>query len=134
MRKPLIHLFIAVLLLFVPPGFAQSSQQAQPQPPPAATPAQPITVPAQPAAPSQTPASPQAQPTPSPNRLEIEPVEKEHQITPTEARELFRSVDEILRFASQDTGLPVRKKVKRTIVSRKQVEKYIGDKFKDDAD
>src|SRR5262249_15825381 len=47
---------------------------------------------------------------------------------------LFRSVDEILRFASQDTGLPIKKSVKRTIVSREQVEKYINDKFKNDAD
>ena len=43
-------------------------------------------------------------------------------------------MDEILRFASKDTGLPIKKKVKRTIVSRAQVEKYIGEKFKDDAD
>jgi hypothetical protein len=66
--------------------------------------------------------------------VEVEPIEKIHQITPAEAKELFRSVDEILRFASKDTGLPIKKKVKRTIVSRPQVEKYIGDKFKDDAD
>ena len=64
----------------------------------------------------------------------MEPVERIHQITPAEAKELFRSVDEILRFASKDTGLPIKKKVKRTIVSRPQVEKYVGDKFKDDAD
>ena len=77
----------------------------------------------------------QAQPSATPShRLEIEPVEKEHIITAAEAKELFRSVDEILRFASKDTGLPIKKKVKRTIVSRAQVEKYIGEKFKDDAD
>ncbi len=67
----------------------------------------------------------------------MEPVEKEpkdHIITPAEAKELFQSVDEILRFASKDTGLPIKKQVKRTIVSRAQVEKYIGEKFKDDAD
>ena len=43
-------------------------------------------------------------------------------------------MDEILHFASKDTGFPIKKKVKRTIVSRQQVEKYVGDKFKDDAD
>jgi hypothetical protein len=131
MRKPLIHSFIA-LLLFVLPGIAQESQQT-PQPPAAATPAQQAVPPRAQPSPQQ---QPQAQPsgTPSPNRLEIEPVETEHQITPKEAKELFRSVDEILRFASQDTGLPIKKQVKRTIVSRQQVEKYIGDKFKDDAD
>ncbi|HEY1526836.1 MAG TPA: hypothetical protein VGH51_11410 [Candidatus Angelobacter sp.] len=144
MRKPLFNSFIATVLLFVSLGFAQSAQQTPPQPPAAATPAQP-------AIPSQTPTSPETQPSapppessqpsqppqPSPtpsHRLEIEPVEKEHIITAAEAKELFRSVDEILRFASQDTGLPIKKKVKRTIVSRAQVEKYIGEKFKDDAD
>jgi hypothetical protein len=64
----------------------------------------------------------------------MEPVEKEHKITPAEAKELFQSVDEILHFASQDTGLPIKKPVKRRIVSREQVEKYIGEKFKNDAD
>jgi len=64
----------------------------------------------------------------------MEPVEKEHKINAVEARELFQSVDEILRFASRDTGLPVKKHVKRTIVSREQVEKYINEKFKNDAD
>jgi len=85
--------------------------------------------------PAQPPQSAQPQPSATPShRLEIEPVEKDHQITPAEAKELFRSVDEILHFASKDTGLPIKKKVKRTIVSRAQVEKYIGEKFKDDAD
>jgi hypothetical protein len=64
----------------------------------------------------------------------VEPEEKEHKITPEEAKELFQSVDEILRFASQSTGLPIKKKVKRTIINREQVEKYVGDKFKNDAD
>jgi hypothetical protein len=64
----------------------------------------------------------------------MEPVEKEHKITPVEAKELFQSVDEILHFASQDTGLPIKKQVKRKIVSREEVEKYISDKFKNDAD
>jgi len=61
-------------------------------------------------------------------------VEQEHKITAVEAKELFRSVDEILHFASQDTGLPVKKSVKRAIVSREQVEKYINEKFRNDAD
>ena len=121
MRKSLFRSFVAILLFFPSLGFAQ-----QAQPSPAATPAQ---------SPAQPFASPQASPQPTPShRLEIEPVEKEHKITAAEAKELFQSVDEILRFASQDTGLPIRKSVKRTIVSREQVEKYIGDKFKNDAD
>jgi hypothetical protein len=142
MRKRSFKLLLAGLVFLLPLGFAQTRQPTPqpPAPPSAAAPQQPA-----PAVPSPTPQAvpspqpsptPQAQPqgTPSPNRVEVEPVEKDHQITPEEAKELFRSVDEILRFASKDTGLPIRKKVKRTIVSRAQVEKYIGEKFKDDAD
>src|SRR5215472_1003754 len=113
--------------------------QQTPSPTPVVTPQQPPAAPQ--ASPSPQPqASPQeAQPqrTPSPNRVEIEPVapeEKEHQITPEEGKELFRSVDEILHFASQATGLPIKKRVKRTIISRQQVEKYVSEKFKNDAD
>src|SRR5579864_6005889 len=133
MRKLSLEWLLATLLFCLSFGFAQSAT-------PSATPtASPQQQPSAPAAPSPTPAVQPVQPvqpsgTPSPNRVEVEPVEKDHQITPAEAKELFRSVDEILRFASKDTGLPIKKKVKRTIVSRPQVEKYVSDKFKDDAD
>jgi hypothetical protein len=133
MRKRFFKLLLAALF-FLLPGFAQNTQPTPPPPSSQPAPAQqapPQSVPSP--APSQTEQPAQASPTPS-HRLEIEPVEKIHQITPAEAKELFRSVDEILRFASKDTGLPIKKKVKRTIVSRAQVEKYIGEKFKDDAD
>lgn len=134
MRKLFIELLLVALFFSVSPAFTQNPQP--PSPPPASAPQQP-SQPNAPSLPSPAPqTSPPAQPqgTPSPNRVEVETVEKVHQITPAEAKELFRSVDEILRFASNDTGLPIKKKVKRTIVSRSQVEKYIGDKFKDDAD
>lgn len=146
MRKLLLNSLAAVLLLFVSLSFAQNTQPNQPQAPSPAAPAQsqPTATPIPSATPQQSPSptpqtEPQAKPqaTPNPNRVEIEPVgpeEKEHKITPAEAKELFQSVDEILSFASQDTGLPIKKKVKRTIISREQVEKYIGDKFKNDAD
>ncbi len=130
MRKLSLAWLLATLLFCLSFGFAQNAT-------PSATPQQQPPAPVAPSPTPQTaPPSPQAQPsgTPSPNRVEVEPVEKDHQITPAEAKELFRSVDEILRFASKDTGLPIKKKVKRTIVSRPQVEKYVGDKFKDDAD
>ena len=133
MRKHSFKLLLAGLAIFSSLGFAQTTQPTpQPTaPPPAVSPQQ-----APPAASSPTPQTvPQPEPSATPShRLEIEPVEKDHQITPAEAKELFRSVDEVLHFASKDTGLPIRKKVKRTIVSRAQVEKYIGEKFKDDAD
>ena len=138
MRKPSIVLFLATLLLLMPRGFAQSTQPTPqpPAPPPALAP-QKLAAAAFTFTPSRfrrRRANLRNLSTPSPNRVEIEPVEKDHKITAAEAKELFRSVDEILHFASKDTGLPVKKKVKKAIVSREEVEKYIGEKFKDDAD
>jgi len=143
MRKRSFKLLLAGLVFLLPLGFAQTAQPTpQPTGPPSAAVAQhppaisSSTQQASPTPQSVSPAQPEPSATPS-HRLEVEPIEKEpkdHIITPAEAKALFRSVDEILHFASKDTGLPIKKKVKRTIVSRPQVEKYIGEKFKDDAD
>jgi hypothetical protein len=139
MRKLFFKLPLASLLFFVSLGFAQNNQPTPPSPPPVLAPQPPPQPSASPQASPSPNAEPSAKPqaTPNPNRVEIEPVEpeeKEHKITPEEAKELFQSVDEILRFASQATDLPIKRKVKRTIISREQVEKYVGDKFKNDAD
>src|SRR5215470_17088293 len=98
-------LLLSLLLLFTSLILAQAGQQQQPPPKPPA---------------AQT-------------EQEQKP-EKEHKITPDEAKELFQSVDQILHFASRDTLLPVKHSVKKAMVSRVEVEKYIGDKFKDDVD
>jgi hypothetical protein len=55
-------------------------------------------------------------------------------MTNAQAKELFRSVDEILHFASDDTKLPVKREVKRKLQTRASVEKYVIDKFNDDED
>jgi hypothetical protein len=55
-------------------------------------------------------------------------------VSPKEAKELFRSVDEILQFASQDTGLPIKHKVKRRLTKRDEVQSYIEKSMKDDKD
>jgi len=55
-------------------------------------------------------------------------------ITKAQAKELFRSVDQILQFASQDTGLPIEHQVKRNLITREQVEKYVNKRMKDDKD
>ncbi|HLJ89001.1 MAG TPA: hypothetical protein VKZ53_19430 [Candidatus Angelobacter sp.] len=60
--------------------------------------------------------------------------EPEHKITPAEAKELFQSIDEILHFASTDTLLPIKHPVKKAMIDRAHVEKYIEDKFQDDVD
>jgi len=58
----------------------------------------------------------------------------ETHITPDQAKELFRSVDELTKFASDETGLPIHKEVKRTLTTRAAVEKYLVEKFNDDED
>jgi len=58
----------------------------------------------------------------------------ESRLTPQQAKELFRSVDEILRFASDDTGLAEKRSVKRRLTNRDAIEKYLLTKFNDDRD
>jgi hypothetical protein len=58
----------------------------------------------------------------------------EKTISKEEAQALFRTVDEILEFASKDTGLPIKHPVKRKLASRDEVKKYIEDRMKDDED
>ncbi len=65
---------------------------------------------------------------------EAAPAKPETTVSPKEAKELFRSVDEILEFASQDTGLPIKHKVKRRLAQRDEVQSYIEKSFKDDKD
>jgi hypothetical protein len=60
--------------------------------------------------------------------------EPEGHITKQQAKDLFRSVDEILGFVSGDTGLPIEHKVKRNLITRKMVEKYVDKRMKDDKD
>ncbi len=43
-------------------------------------------------------------------------------------------MNQILSFASDDTKLPIQHEVKRRLITREQVEKYILDKFKEDKD
>jgi hypothetical protein len=71
----------------------------------------------------QTPAQSTSQTDAAPNR-----------ITAAQARELFASVDTILQFASDDSKLAIRHKVKRRLTTRDAVEKYLVDKMKDDKD
>ncbi len=56
----------------------------------------------------------------------------ETRITKEQAKELFRSLDEILSFVSTDTKLPILHSVKRTMISRDQVGRYLRQKFDED--
>jgi hypothetical protein len=55
-------------------------------------------------------------------------------ISPQEAKELFKSVDEILDFASQETKLPIKEAVKRRLVDREEVQSYVETSMKEDKD
>jgi hypothetical protein len=68
----------------------------------------------------------QASPTQAPSET------KEVKITPREAEELFHSVDEILAFDSKQTGLPIKKEVKRQLTSRDEVVGYLTKHMKDE--
>ena len=60
--------------------------------------------------------------------------EPEGHITKQQAKDLFRSVDEILGFVSGATGMPIEHKVKRNLITREQVEHYVDKRMKDDKD
>jgi len=114
-----------VMVLLLPLGlvlamcaFAQSTPSAPPQ----------ISPPQMP-----QPDKPQAQ-SPQSQKPEPQKARKDTRITPEQTKELFRSLSQILSFASDDTQLPVRHEVKRRLITREQVEKYILEKFKDGKD
>ena len=114
-RSLALIVLLAVLLL----GSAAGQTVSQPTEPPKPVPGIGTTVQDQPAPP------PQAQPAPQ---------EPQKPITKAQAKELFRSVDEILQFVSQDTGLPIKHKVKRKLITRDKVERYVEKRLKDDKD
>ncbi|MBZ5720473.1 MAG: hypothetical protein LAO03_08830 [Acidobacteriia bacterium] len=58
----------------------------------------------------------------------------ENKISPQQAQELFRSVDEILAFASADTALPIKHEVKRRLTSRDEVTAFIEKHMEEDED
>ena len=53
-------------------------------------------------------------------------------ITPEQALQLFSLVDELIKFSSDETGLPIKSTVKRQITSRDTVESYLKEKFEED--
>jgi len=122
----LFHLVI-VLAVFLQFSLAQNTPSSAEAPRPA--PGTGITVLDQPR---------QAPQQPKPSQPASTEVEQESEsgkpITKAQAKELFRSVDEILAFVSQDTGLPIKHKVKRKLITRNQVERYVEKRMKGDKD
>ena len=56
---------------------------------------------------------------------------KDFHITPDQAKELFGLVDELIKFSSNETGLPIKSEVKRQITSRNDVESFLRSKFEE---
>jgi hypothetical protein len=55
-------------------------------------------------------------------------------ISPQQAEELFQSVEEILKFVSDDSKLPIQHKIKRKLVDRDTVERDLTERLKNDED
>jgi len=53
-------------------------------------------------------------------------------ITPEQAKQLFSLVDELIKFSSEETGLPIKSTVKRQMTTRAAVQTYLEEKFNDD--
>ena len=137
-RRTTVSAAILVVLLA---GLSWSQAvPAQPQSSSASQSAVPPQQSNQPATPAQ-PASPQNPPQPGTTQVPgagatvdnqqsgndqtqaDEQPEPQTRITKAQAKELFRSVDQILQFVSQDTSLPIEHKVKRNLITRESEEK-----------
>ena len=66
--------------------------------------------------------------------IQVTQSQEEKKISPKEAEELFHDVDEILRFASKDTDLPIKHDVKRQLATRDQVVAYLDKSMAEDKD
>jgi len=60
------------------------------------------------------------------------PPKDDVKITPSEAQELFHSIDEILEFDSKQTGLPIKHEVKRRLANRDEVVSYLTQHLNDE--
>lgn len=81
---------------------------------------------------TQPPGNPPSQAQKNADQTPSATTETEQKISPKEAEELFRSVDEILQFASKDTDLPIKHEVKRRLVTRDEVEAYLKKSMEED--
>jgi hypothetical protein len=85
-------------------------------------------------APTQTPPQQPGPEKVSPPPQTPQAAAPEHHLSKAEAEELFKSVDEILAFVSKDTGLPIKEPVKRKLVTREEVGRFLEERMKDDKD
>jgi len=97
---------------------------------------QPSAAPSTSPAPQQQPAStvwpPPAEQGQNQNPASDDKPKSETHITPDQAKQLFGLVDELIKFSSGETGLPIKSDVKRQLTSRSAVETYLRQKFDED--
>lgn len=117
MRQSVALLIVAILLTCA--GFADQSSAPQTQPPTTT---------------EQKPAPPQPGATQSDKDQAESGQSSETKITPEQAQQLFNDVDTILKFASNDTDLPVKHEVKRRLASRGEVVSYLKKNMAEDKD
>lgn len=83
--------------------------------------------------PSPAPPPATANPSPAPaNQAAKSSGKTVTRITPEQAKQLFALVDELIKFSSDETGLPIKSTVKRTLTTRTAVESYLDEKFNED--
>ena len=73
-----------------------------------------------------------AQQPPATTSPQPKPAQPGGKITTEQANQLFSLVDELIKFSSDETGLPIKSKVKRQLTSRETVEKYLKQKMDED--
>ena len=83
-------------------------------------------------APSQQPPAATAPPVAAVPQAQLAPPPVAGKITSEQASQLFSLVDELIKFSSDETGLPIKSQVKRQITSRAIVESYLKEKFDED--
>jgi hypothetical protein len=76
-------------------------------------------------------AAQQAPPTTAP-KPQSAPAQPTGKITPEQTSQLFALVDTLIKFSSDESGLPIKSQVKRQIISRSSVESYLKEKFDED--
>ena len=69
-----------------------------------------------------------------PSQPAVQPPKPDTHMTRRQAKELFSSVDQILKFDSGDTGLAIKQEVKRRLTTRDAVEKFLVQKMNEDKD
>jgi hypothetical protein len=74
---------------------------------------------------------PAAQSTAPPNHAPLT-AKARTRISPGQAQKLFSLVDVLLKFSSNETGLPIKSTVKRKLTTRANVEAYLNKKFDED--